>query len=234
MSRFFYDGSTILELILEELLYTFQAAEIVVATSTSPNDDEIEDLARRVGVRCSRGSEDDVLRRVVAAITQDSVQHVVRVCADNPFLRAEFISALLEECEISRSDYVSYALPDGTPTILSHLGLFAEVIRKETLESINEVADSTRHREHLTSHILDFPDQYKRRFLPVPTYISNLEFLRLTVDTESDFGVCRELYINVRQRFGPQFSAQQLVDVLQTRPELHQLMAQEIAANEKR
>jgi spore coat polysaccharide biosynthesis protein SpsF len=234
MSRFFYGDKTILELIVEELLHTFESADIVVATSTSPNDDEMEDLALKVGVRCSRGSEDDVLRRVVDAVTHDNIEYVVRVCADNPFLRAEFVSTLLEECETSRSDYVSYALPDGTPTILSHLGLFTEVIRKETLNSINAVAESTRHREHLTSHILDFPDLYDRRLLRVPTYITNLEFLRLTVDTESDFEVCRELYADVRQKFGPQFSTEQLVDVLQTKPELHLIMAREISANEKR
>lgn len=234
MSRPFFRQQTILELILEELTRNFGRSCITVATTAVAADDEIASLAEDAGVRCWRGSEDDVLGRVCEAVQDDDAQYIVRVCADNPFLRADYVVALLEECHSSQYDYVSYALPDGTPTILSHLGLFAEAIRHRTLATINATATAERHREHLTSHILDFPDQYARQLLPIPAYVADLESVRLTVDTESDFRVCQQLYESVRLKFGADFSGRQLVEILRARPDLHKLMAEQILANEKR
>lgn len=234
MSRSFSRNKTILELIVEELLSEFEPSAVVVATSMNPGDDCIEALAQSCDVACSRGSEEDVLDRVWRAVCVQKPRHVVRVCADNPFLRSGFISALLSEADVHKDvDYLSFEIPDGTPSILSHVGLFAEVVRLETLEQIHRTASSKRHREHLTSHVLDHADQYQRRFLPVPEYIAELADLRLTVDTESDFLVCQELYDLVCNRVGPRFSAEQLVSIVGERPDLLERMSQQIAANAK-
>lgn len=237
MSRAFFADKTIPQLMIEDLLSVFPADRIVVATSNVSEDDAIQDLAERLCVRCSRGSEDDVLRRVVDAVREDEAEFVVRVCGDNPFLRAEYIQNLLtlaSEAAREPADYVSYALHDGTPTILSHLGLFAEVVRKTTLLQIEQTATMPRHREHLTSHILDFPDNYSRRFLALPACLEKVPSLRLTVDTEADFQVCQELYAATVAANGKQFSAEQLIDCVEQRPDLQQTMAREVAANEKR
>ena len=231
MTRAFYEGRTILQLILEELAALFDPAEIVVATSTAENDEAIVAAARPFD--CFRGSENDVLHRVTSAVADRNVDWVVRVCADNPFLRAHFIRELLDACEPD-TDYASFCLSDGKPVILSHWGLFAEVISKKTLERIEQIATSPRHREHLTSHILDNPEMYSRKLLPLPEYVNEAVDVRLTVDTSSDFDVCQSLYADVVDEHGARFSAEQLMSVLATRPQLHQLMAAEIAANEKK
>lgn len=234
MTRPFFDGKTILELIVEELLGSFASDQIVVATSTQESDAAIAEMATGAGVRCSRGSEDDVLQRVADAVRSDDVDWVVRVCADNPFLRAHFIVDLLTECAAHPCDYASFQLPDGTPTIMSHLGLFAEVVNKKTLEKIDASATSDRHREHLTSHIIDNPELYDFGYLPIPEWLQEATFIRLTVDTLSDFEICQELYEHVVAEFGSRFTAQQLISAIHKNPQLHQQMAESIAANEKR
>ena len=234
MTREFFQGKTILQLILEEFLTRFDRDQIVVATSEVPSDDIIQSFAESAGVRYSRGSEEDVLRRVSDAVRADDVKWVVRVCADNPFMRADSITQIIEPSQQEDWDYASFALPDGTPTILSHLGLFAEAVNKSTLITIDKSAESKRHREHLTSHILDFPEQYRRNLIPVPEYISDLKFLRLTVDTGTDFEVCQQLYQEVVQQHSARFTTKQLISVIQANPHFHSKMADEIAANQKR
>lgn len=231
MTRTFHNGRTILQLILEELASQFDPAQIVVATSTAENDKAI--VAAAQPFACFRGSEEDVLQRVTHAVADHDVDWVVRVCADNPFLRAHFIRDLLNACEPD-TDYASFCLSDGKPVILSHWGLFAEVISKVTLNRIEETATSARHREHLTSHILDNPEMYSRKLLQLPSYIDEAADVRLTVDTCSDFDVCQSLYADVVNQYGARFSAEQLMLVLAMRPQLHQQMAAEIAANEKK
>lgn len=262
MSTPFYGQKTIPELLIEHLLAAFPSDRIVVATSTAEDDDLIHELAIRLGVRCSRGSENDVLLRVVDAVRDDAAEYVVRVCGDNPFLRSEFIEQLgrlasesgaceskaeeskagdlqignvqTSDGERGAYDYASFSLADGTPTILSHLGLFAEVIFKSTLERIEKTAASPRHREHLTSHILDHPEMYRRRLLPLPACLATLQDLRLTVDTAADFAVCQELYADTVEQDGRDFTVEQLVERIKQRSDLRQTMAEQILANEKR
>ena len=231
MTRTFHDGKTILEIMVEELLSSFDRERIVIATSTANADDAIESLAENLDVECSRGSEEDVLDRVWHAVKTRNANRVARVCADNPFLRASFLAELLAVEE--KHDYASFQLADGTPTILSHLGLFAEVVSFDTLAKLQKTAVSKRHREHLTSHILDNPTEYQRCFLNVPEYISSVANLRLTVDTELDFLTSQQLFELTTSSFGPRFSAEQLMSVVQSQPSLLENMSSEIAANAK-
>ena len=231
MTRPFFQGRTILQVMLEELLSVFDASDIVIATSTNAGDSEIAEIANEAEIECARGSEDDVLDRVWQAVRSRDVRRVARVCADNPFLRAALLQDLLQREE--EYDYASFETADGTPTILSHLGLFAEVVAHETLQKMHKEATSARHREHLTSHILDNPATYRRTMLKVPTVVSELEGLRLTVDTEADFVTSQSLYEQVHAKFGWRFTVEELMGVVRIRPELLESMATEISANAK-
>ena len=234
MSRSFYGGRTIPELIVRELLHFLPATRIVVATSREPGDVSLVRLAARLGVRCSRGSQHDVLRRVLDAVRDDAADYVVRVCGDNPFLRATLVIKLIESVQQRGCDYASYILPDGTPAILSHFGLFAEIIRRTTLEQIEQNAFTLRHREHLTSRILDYSKDFDCNFLEIPSVLRDVSNLRLTVDTESDFEVAQDIYHEVVTAYGPHFSVLELVEIVRSRPDLQTKMAQQIAENEKR
>ena len=234
MSREFYKGKTILRLILEQLLTQFSTDEIVLATSQASENSALIRDAEALGISYHRGSENDVLGRVADAVRGKEVNGVVRVCADNPFLRADLVTQLTTEFHRSPCDYASFRLPDGTPTIMSHVGLFAEVVAKKTLLALDASATLPRHREHLTSGILDCREDYACRFLPVPACVANQEGIRMTVDTDVDFDVCRQLYSDVVVEYGSNFSVEQLMLVTRANTKLHSLMAQEIAANEKR
>jgi len=231
MTRAFHNGKTILEIMVEELLSCFNPEQMVIATSTATADEAIAALAEGLSIECSRGNEEDVLDRVWQAVKIRNTTRVARVCADNPFLRAGFLQELLDIEE--GYDYGSFRLPDGTPTILSHLGVFAEVVAFDTLTTLQETASSKRHREHLTSHILDNPTEYQRCLLDVPEYILSVEDLRLTVDTEADFLTSQQLYELTTSQFGPRFSAEQLISVVRSQPNLLESMSSEIAANAK-
>ena len=231
MTRTFFQGQTILEIMLAELKSVFPTSSIVVATSTADGDAKIQAMCETAAVACFRGSEDDVLDRVWNAVRDRNVTRVVRICADNPFLRAAFVEQLLKidaDCE-----YASFQLPDGTPTILSHVGLFAEMIAFDTLSKIHATATSTRHREHLTSHVLDNRDQYQCHWLRVPDDVSSVPDLRLTVDTAADFENSQTLYKLLHSEVGHGFQAAQLISTVKQCPQLIASMTAEIAANSK-
>ncbi|MBZ4157055.1 hypothetical protein JYG50_25455, partial [Escherichia fergusonii] len=69
---------------------------IVLATSTSPADDAVEAWAKTEGVTLYRGSEDDVLNRVVEAQRSQKSDIVVEVTGDCTLLDPQIIDMGVE------------------------------------------------------------------------------------------------------------------------------------------
>ncbi len=58
---------------------------IVICTSTNPQDDPLEEPAEREDVRCFRGHEEDVIRRLHEATESFGFDYVLNITADCPF-----------------------------------------------------------------------------------------------------------------------------------------------------
>jgi spore coat polysaccharide biosynthesis protein SpsF len=127
----FYQQQTIPDLIITRLKPVLGADNLVIATTTSPDDDAVPEMAVRHGIRCFRGSEKDVLGRFLGAVDAFRLKTVIRVCSDNPFLRAEYIQTLIDAFSEETCDYATFEFPDGTPIMQSHIGLFAEIMTDE-------------------------------------------------------------------------------------------------------
>lgn len=124
---FAYDHS-FLEFQLIRLKKAFPSSPIVVATTTSPSDQAIEDIALRNKVACFRGSEQDVLQRFLNCCTHfHFTAYIVRICSDNPFLQMELLRRLIKEASNQEQgiDYISYSI-DHRPAILTHFGFFCD------------------------------------------------------------------------------------------------------------
>src|SRR5438034_11691335 len=80
------------------LLATLSAAtidQVVLVTSSASENDALCKLADRLSVAVLRGSEDDVLSRFALAAEKFRTDHVVRICAHNPFVRPVEIDRLV-------------------------------------------------------------------------------------------------------------------------------------------
>jgi spore coat polysaccharide biosynthesis protein SpsF len=73
-----------LALMIERLSRVRLADEIVVATRDNPADDLIAELARRLNVAWFRGSEMDVINRVLQSARQAQANFIVETTGDCP------------------------------------------------------------------------------------------------------------------------------------------------------
>lgn len=228
----FYKDSSIPELIIQSIKSVLPPANIVVATTISEKDNPIEELAIKLGVKCFRGDENDVLKRFLDAIEHFNLENVMRICADNPFLRAEYIQTLITKFENSEYEYISFEFPDGTPIMRSHIGLFAEIMTAGFLKKIDSKTDESLYREHVTNYVYEHKDEFKTLFLPVPQPFSNRQDIRLTIDTAGDFDNAKKLFETLHNR-NPDFSADELLLAIDSNDELLQSMKAQIALNSK-
>ena len=79
-------GRPLLARVLERVGMAETVDEVVLATSDSSADGPLAELAEDLGVRCHRGSEQDVLRRMREAANVAAADVVVRVTGDCPLI----------------------------------------------------------------------------------------------------------------------------------------------------
>ncbi|RPD91714.1 hypothetical protein EGM88_14335 [Aureibaculum marinum] len=224
----FYKEKGVLELLFEKLTTHYSTEKIVLATTINTIDDELIAIAQKFNIKTYRGSEDNVLERFIKAATQFNFKTIIRICADNPFLDIEHISQFISEIEHNNLDYVSYKLPNGLPTIKSHLGLFTEAVSLKALLSVSKSTSLSLYQEHVTNYIYTHPESYKIQLLEMPNYMANTENIRLTLDTIEDFKLEQDLYKKMKSK-----SVETLVNYLKNNQVLLEKMKHEISKHSK-
>lgn len=228
-----FDGERrIIDILLENITRECPDKKVVLATTVNPADDQIAEIAEKAGILCYRGSEDDVLSRFIGAAEQFGINRMIRVCSDNPFLRADSFKEFFRAHDADPSaDYVSFAFPDGRPTIKSHLGLYAELV---TTEALRRAAAATRQQlyiEHVTIYLYTHPDEFRCHYLQLPEALRDRLDIRLTLDTKEDFDILRRLYRQFDESSDK--SVESLIGLIDANPEYGRIMKQNIKQNEK-
>ncbi len=200
---------------LEHIIERSRAAEhlhqIVVATSTLPQDDTVASLARDIGVEVFRGSADDVLQRYWAACEWCGAEIVVRLTGDNPFCEPALIDRAIRVLVKEGADYCSNKLQPTFPDGLDVEAFSAQALRRACAE-----APLRSEREHVTPYIWKNPGHFS---LADFLHDRNLSHLRWTVDYPPDLAFARAVYGHLYPR-NPTFSMSDVLDCLGRYPEL--------------
>lgn len=182
-------GRPMLTQLLRRLRACASLDEIVVATSTAASNDPIAELGVSEGVRVCRGSESDVLGRLLEAARATGADVVVRVTADCPLIDPQVVDRVVDELTTNGAvaDYASNVLRRTFPR-----GLDVEAMFLDTLMRVGRLAQTRSEREHVTTTIRsERPSLFLVRSVESDTDDSDL---RWTVDEERDLELIGRLY----------------------------------------
>ena len=228
----FYENEGIFSLLLKKLTSTFDKNDIILATSLNENNDVLVEIAKHHGVNYFRGSENDVLQRFIDAAKEFDAENIIRVCADNPFLDVFYIKMLIEKFENFNCDYLSYVTSDGTPSIKTHYGFWAEAVKLSALEKVRELTDESLYHEHVTNFIYANREIFDVNFFKIIPEIDRHKDIRLTIDTQVDFDIQKEIYARLNS-YIPNFTSLNVIDFLENNPHYLEIMKNEILKNQK-
>lgn len=229
--RPFYEGKCILDLMLEKLSL-IDNTDVLVATTSNQRDDLIACMAKDHGVRCFRGSENDVLDRFILAADRNNVQKIIRICSDNPFLDVDSMKQLLETIQKNpKAEYISFNV-NGTPSIKTHYGFWAEYVTLDALKKVRKLTDEPLFHEHVTNYIYSHPDDFNIVWINVGQELVKDLPIRLTIDTESDFINAQKIYSDFVQ-MGIKPTIHNIVAYLLKNPLITSEMEIEIKKNTK-
>ena len=182
-------GRPLLSQLLRRLRACTSLDDIAVATSIAGTDDPIVGLCESEGVRVTRGSEADVLGRIVTAARAVDADVVVRVTADCPLIDPGVTDRVVNELitHANSADYASNVLRRTYPR-----GLDVEAMFLDTLLRVDRLAQTPVEREHVTVTIRsERPDLFAIRSVESTTDDSDL---RWTVDEPADLDLVRKIY----------------------------------------
>lgn len=171
-------GKSVLSWVIRAAAATHNVDTVILATSTSPDDDAVAEEAARCGAEVVRGPLDDVLARYLLAVDDHPCDAVVRLTADCPLHDPALIAQVVGLWRADPTlDYVSNLLPRRYPR-----GLDTELVRTAVLTEQGRTATGP-HREHVTSNIYTRPTVY--RCAGAVSAVDNSD-LRVTLDTPED------------------------------------------------
>lgn len=230
MTMPFYKEMSLLDVILQKFNKLRLDFPVVVATSENSKDDVIVEYANKHSLLSFRGDEQNVLSRFINAAKKNGVDVVVRVCADNPFLSVSLITNLIESYNTKKVDYLSYKNKEGIPTIRTHYGFFAELVKLSALEKIESLTTDEFYQEHVTNFIYSNQHLFKMKLLDIP--FDENEKVRLTIDTKEDFKLAQKIYFDLMETNGNVEPAV-VMGYLNQHPDYLDLMYEQIKAQKK-
>lgn len=204
-------GMPMLEILIKRLKKVVHLNAIVVATTVNADDDPIVALAERLGVGHFRGSEDDVLARVLGAARAYKADVIVEITGDCPLVDPVIVGRVIDLYLNVPCDYASNVGPVTFP-----IGMDAQVFSTELLARADREGKTQEDREHVSWYIRHHP-KMRRVNVPAPQELHWPE-LGLTLDERSDY----ELLKNIVEHFSPDiyFSCGDILEYIRSNPDL--------------
>ena len=97
-------GKPMLQMVVERTRHAKTISQVVVATTTDPSDEPVEEFCRAEKIAFTRGSVNDVLDRYYQVAKEFNADIVVRITADCPFIDPELLDKTVGALFISPNE----------------------------------------------------------------------------------------------------------------------------------
>lgn len=210
------NGKPVLQILIERLSKSGYIDEIIIAATNRSEDDPIEELGKKLGIFTFRGSEDDVLGRVVRAVESVNGDVIVEITGDCPLIDPEVVDSVIEKylSEDIKYDYVTNIGYVGDSIREIPIGMDVRVFSFHDLKEISEITSDPEDREHVSLYFfrtgkdkykllnIDTPGKWKRDYNP-----------RLCLDTKEDFELIKNIYESLSS-FNEYFTLEDILNYL--------------------
>jgi spore coat polysaccharide biosynthesis protein SpsF len=193
------NGKPLLYYVLNQVKSSKHVSRIFVATSTLSQDDEIEYYANSQNVEVFRGSETDVLDRFYQCAKKFSLDPIIRISADSPFIDPKIIDQCIENFQKTNVDYLSNVVNNEKNHWKEHHngfpnGTAVEIFSFSSLEKSWRESIKPSDREHVTEYIINHSEKFKIN--SISNFIDQSKF-RIVVDTYDDFKQAENIIMNL-------------------------------------
>lgn len=200
-------GKPLLQHMIERIRRSNRIDDIIVATTVNKEDDAVEELCKKIECNCFRGSEDDVLLRVLEAAKSIKADVIVETTGDCPVIDWRHIDYLVDIYSSGNYDYVANNTIRSFPD-----GFDVRIFSAEMLEEINSITDEADDHEHVSIYFIKHPEKYNLYNWTASDSFNRPE-LEITLDEYGDYQLINAVYEGLYYS-NPDFACKDVIDFL--------------------
>ena len=210
------NGMSMLEFMIQRVKKSQLINQIIVATTINSTDNPIFNMCQKLSIDCYRGSEDDVLLRVLNAHKSVNSQIIVELTGDCPLIDPKIIDQVIDIYLNNNFDYVSNSHIRSFPD-----GVDVQVFSFDILKEISTITKEPYDRENVSSYI------YRSGEYLLKAIIADKELfwpeLRITLDDKGDYYLIKKIieYFYTNKKF--EFSLKDIINYLKKNKQLLEL-----------
>lgn len=220
-------GKPLLLRMIDRVLCSKLAGEVVVATTTENSDDRVEEICIANRINFFRGHSIDLLDRHFKTALEYNADAVVKIPSDCPLIDPNIIDRVLKFYidSSAKYDYVSNLHPATYPD-----GNDVEVMSFSALKIAWENATKDFEREHTTPYIWENTDKFRIGNVEWQTGLDFSMSHRFTIDYMEDYLFIKAVYDELYQS-NPKFSLYDILKLLERKPEIKKLNEKYLGVN---
>jgi len=183
-------GVSMLEYMINRVKKSNNIDDIIVATTINKEDDPIVELCKKLKVKFFRGSEDDVLLRVLNAHEHFKSDIIVELTGDCPLIDYELIDKIIDVYNNNNYDYVSNSHVRSYPD-----GFDVQVFSTKLLGEVSLLTKDSYDRENVSSFI--YRSERYKTFAVIAEQNLFWPELRVTLDDKGDYLLIKNIIENI-------------------------------------
>lgn len=184
--------NSILDNVINQLKFSKRVKNIILATTILEQDNKIVEYAKENNLEYFRGSELDVLDRYYKCAKKFSLDPILRITSDAPFLDPIIVDDVIDSFEKTKCDFVSNNMIRTYP-----IGIDAEIFSMNALEKAWKEAKLPSEREHVTTYMKKKKNNFKTFNLKNNF---KMQIYRLTLDRKEDLKFLRAISSKITKK----------------------------------
>jgi spore coat polysaccharide biosynthesis protein SpsF len=201
------NGKTILERVIDRCKKVADISEIILCTSTNPQDKPLVDIAMKNNIYYFLGSEPDVLKRLSDAASFFNLDYIINITGENPLFSIYHANLVVDQ---ARRDLNDFIYVEGLP-----IGCAVYGIRPEALKTVCEIKQEID--TEIWGPLINRPEIFNVKKIDANSKFNNPN-LRITTDYLEDYLFIQKIFAHYPRNATPDYT--EVAQLLIEKPEL--------------
>ena len=222
-------GNPMIEMLVERVKASKTVDKIIITTSSTSSDDQLEELSENLGIGCYRGSLENIMIRIVNASKLHKCDTIIELLGDNPLVHSELIDDVIKYYREGEYDYaatVTKEYPFNRKKKLFPVGVRVQVYSIVAAEQYVKYPEYIKNEnKHPSSYIFEHPDIFSIGYFEAKDKwaFMNRPNLNFAVNYHENLDMIRQIFEKCYSR-NPNFSMNDVIQAVDLNQSLKLLM----------
>jgi spore coat polysaccharide biosynthesis protein SpsF len=211
------NGKTVIENLVNRMKKSKKVRKIVVCTTDLPSDDKFVKFLKEKNIEYFRGSDKDILKRLLDAAKFHKTDIIIDVSGDKIYTDVNYVdkvSKILEEQEIDFIRGGNSKLEFDPSNLFIH-GIIPGGFKTSALEKICKFKKITNTEDGYTEFFIK-NDTIKKKYITLDTNFEFIDKVKLDLDYPEDLVLAEKIF----EELGNDFYVENILKLFSSKPEL--------------